>query len=367
MSKAVLSTPGFASLATSLGVKPLEMPEGDDMLTELLTFLFKRFESIVGQTVAAHRPGHIVDFGFSASMAFNAKATCRPSDLIWLNAGTVVLLHALFERVAGHPDLLTWVGDPATDEPNRSKLGKVSLKELGSNPHLLLFSADSTRRGMAIVLKVKACQFLFAHELGHVWNGHTDLLLSSASILSEIEDTRRDVTLSPLDRQTLEMDADAYGTTSVMSTPAPFLPKQERFESKYGDGATDWFASGLAIYLTFRMFDHASSLDDVGGRTHPPAPVRAAMCLGSMIEILSLAHRSAPETSTSLVGEILLEGEAIMQAIFGTKLSREEIAAPFSEEGVAYTGLLIDHWATLRPRLDQLKRGGNLAAVQGRD
>ncbi|MGO6847984.1 hypothetical protein ACCS84_33190 [Rhizobium ruizarguesonis] len=328
----------FDRLCAAAGVLPLD---GNCLSVEdrqALLDCLGQFTTYARLHASTRKPGHEIEIGFFNAPEVNAfAATWDGQDGIAISWGVVTTLRQAFRSALIPPDYFTWIPTEARDDA-------------------------------ATWLYECSKFFVFLHELGHVWNGHTSLLVQRG-ISAFIEEIRAfgDGTLGNLERQTMEMDADGFASANIFNLGVAthkFPITHEGIEKEFGPGATQLAMVSLAIYFVFRLFDAAADFDDEEKHAHPSPPLRQLM-IASALAVA--AHNSG-----------VFEEKNARQVIFQGMTAAEEVYARYAEkpiddaafqaaaglEGGKYIRKLLRHWHVLRPQLDQLKRGGILPPTQ---
>ncbi|MBB3286684.1 MULTISPECIES: hypothetical protein [unclassified Rhizobium] len=281
----------------------------------------------------SRNPGLKIEIGFYDSHQVNAFATIfEGADVIAISWEAVKSLRDLFHDVLDLP-VLTWI-----DEPYRPAAATWLY-----------------RCGM---------HFIFMHELGHVWHGHTSLVERHGIATMDEVTAFPDGTLGNLDRQTLEFDADAFAATNVFnytvfSCPFPVVnPAWEDF----GHGMTSLIMTAFSLHLLFRVFDKAVNFDLDAQRPHPSPPLRQLILAETMT---AQAEEKGGFLSASEIIEWGIKGAeeayAKRQRMPFDDTAIQEAKGP---EGKKYIAKLLRNWHSIRPQLDPLKRGGLLPPTQ---
>lgn len=118
---------------------------------------------------------------------------------------------------------------------------------------------DSVRNSMSLYASLFAYRFILCHELGHIFNGHTQYL-DSIYMNSKIEmrlESFINNTKYCLDRRTLEMDADAYAATSSFDNVAIFYRDYKNAPpcSLFDEAETIFKIWSFAICSIFLFFE----------------------------------------------------------------------------------------------------------------
>ncbi|SFM36436.1 hypothetical protein SAMN05192571_101154 [Pleomorphomonas diazotrophica] len=247
-----------------------------------------------------------------------------------------------------------WAGKPGSD------LGRVISRSI---------EADAEFRALAWLIT--------RHEFVHLRFGHVGWL---NSCVVHDENGSRIVGVTPLDRQTLEMDADSNATFDVAGD---FLglerisPTQFTL-TEHGPYARERLLTrarvlGAAIYTHFRILEEESRVRWLPGMEqtnsrHPPTLVRFAITQSS---VGTLALGLKPP-QPGLVDDVLnsfihgaVDRERFISATRGEEPVYSILAASCSKAVWRYQGHLIEHWRGLRRKLEPFVVGGfNLAPAQ---
>jgi len=321
-----------------------------------------------GRSKARGVPGYRVDIAISEDVKYNALATTDDKgDLVVTSANLPLALEAIFKRALCFKSVIPFAGsfdeDHIDPEPvNRSDL----IYFLDSNVPRIGFPSDETRSRLASHLTVVAMDFVFEHELGHIWNGHTSLFRSHGlSAIEEIE-KKPDSRIPKIDLQTLEMDADAFAGTAMSGrtySEHTWLPAFPKWEDEFGVGSTYLMLRMFAVYLALRCMDEAATLAKVEMRKHPPIYVRHFIILASWMGAISRSTGRDVNELYKMHPYVAGAAENTFAALTGREVDLSGLNMAFSAEAREYHKSLLKNWALLRPQLDTLKRGGNLAPV----
>jgi hypothetical protein len=223
-----------------------------------------------------------LEFNLIRSGSFNAfAATRKEADFIGMNIGVCLILNNLFLRMMAHPGVLPKVGNSSSEMAPAVSNGVPLDVGINKPPFFgveRVVPNDPVRADYALKLAFIARIFIIEHELCHIFNGHVDWLNDRhrSNALGEVGASLIP-NLSYLDLQTLEMDADCYGSSHTLlsifrSDPAKVLSNP--FMSTYSAAL---YAVAFALYSVFRLFHNrplAPDIELVGGGDHPPAVLR---------------------------------------------------------------------------------------------
>lgn len=328
----------FEELTAELGWRPLRTspPGWQNEISKSLAY----FNHLIGDRALYTKPGHQVAVGYLEDMSWNARATTIDgNDVIAIFFGLLRDSYLISRAIADRGVDLPWAN---LDSPELKR-------EMGHFLHQAMVT------------------FVFLHEQGHIWSGHTDFW--GAKYGSRTIDELRGDPAALLDRQTIEMNADGYAASNTVSTALhhfhTYSPRwlSAEFDSKYCAGASMVATALFAVYLSFRGWDQAWRLEGMEQRFYPASPMRMSMILNASLEALRMRGLQT-ERGVDLVTEVMKAGERAHAAITGEPENPSVIIQTFSTEGIIYLRKLLRHWAVLRPELDKLKRGGNLPPVE---
>lgn len=154
-------------------------------------------------------------------------------DNIQMNTGTLITIFSLFYTAFSNKNIYKNIGNSQL-ESNELVKGDFDPDKIA-----LLFSGepkDEDRITIANLISMLAFRYIFAHELGHLLNGHSYLLktlygtkhidMILKNVLSKFSERKNEE--YALDRRTLEMDADAFAATFSMNNLIGLYQQQEK-------------------------------------------------------------------------------------------------------------------------------------------
>lgn len=156
------------------------------------------------------------------------------SYYIGINEGCLPVFNFLARKIAANPDILSEFGESG-GENNRSKV-QYLLNIYPVEGEVKEEPLTQTRRYLALAIYTQLILNVAFHELGHILNGHIDLISSAkVNFLEERQSDDDKVTrLQSYDHQTLEIDADAFSAIETLRElremqSSPDEPYQELF------------------------------------------------------------------------------------------------------------------------------------------
>jgi hypothetical protein len=331
----VTDNPTFKSVISQFGFLPVEVPPSD--LIDEVDLSVRWFEGAVAHLAALTKPGHTIMAGYLVDNEFNAFAgTVDGQDVVAVNLGIL------------------------------SKSRMMCSLALASDIDLPWLQADPSLRCAGLpAIWTSAVRFVFLHELGHIWKGHTSLVAKEFGLrfIDELRMASSGSGIGETDAQTLEMDADVFAITTVMlqvlsgSKSGSWI--DPRFEELNGTGAAAIASALFAIYLIWRMFDEACDLENVEMRSHPPAPMRQGMILAAALTALTERHGFEASKAAAVLTAAMISAERCYAKIRSRPIDVTAIKLSASQEGREYVERLIRNLEVLRPRLESLRRGVN--------
>ncbi|MGO6699909.1 hypothetical protein ACCS33_10690 [Rhizobium ruizarguesonis] len=328
-----------------------------------------RFMWLSDARSAAAAPGHKVAIGYTEGVDFNAFAgTNADGDIIGICLNVPISLALLFNRTLMFKAVTPWLDEfddshvdpvPLTADDLRFAMTRLSPPPIGK------FGIIRTK--LAMFMTHIALDFVFFHELGHVWNGHTSLIRERYGFGAFPEiDADKKLPLSAIDRQTLEMDADCFAGRIMATYPFPekeWLPPNPEWENDFGEGSTFLIIRIVAIYLAMRCFDEVATLENMGNRSHPPVAMRQWFFMGAWFAALNKDTGRDLVQLHRMILPVIELGEEAFALLTGKPVDAAGLKLASSAEGIEYSLGLLRNWGKLRPQLDPLKRGGTLAPV----
>lgn len=346
----------------------LEIEAYDGNLHLILSTFQKRIEHYIQSTkeFCIYREAPKIQFGFINNPELNAVAIIAEDDeyFIGINAGTVIIIYDIFYRMLSYTNLLPQIGDPKQEtlsEPSlRSFYLDADLMITCGDPDYktlkLLYPKDDTRRHYANHLVSIAIDFLIAHEVTHVLNGHLCLIKSKFSKSHYYETSNTDSREEILLRQVLEMDADTVGATRVISNLLRHHSEQqvsEQFNQLYQDPNTLLQSYAFSILSILRIMAESPNYDTVpiNSLTHPFPRVRSHIILCNLIGYIRKDYPAIyTKLSTDLIIKIFLEVELAHKAITGIPVDKVKITKEITY-GAQQASDFLERWKEVRPSL----------------
>jgi hypothetical protein len=332
----VTDNPTFKSLMKQFDFLPVEAAPPD--LVDVVDLSLEWFAGAVEHLAALTKPGHTVLAGFLEDDEFNACAcTVDGHDVVAVNLGIL------------------------------RESRRVCSMALASDVDIPWLQSDPSIRSAGLpIIWTTAVRFVFLHELGHIWKGHTSLAATEFGLrfIDELRMASSGSEIGETNAQTLEMDADVFASTTIMLqvvTGAENISRNRswidpKFDELNGRGASAVASALFAIYLVWRMFDEACVLENIEIRSHPPAPMRQSIILAAALDTLTKRHGFEFSKAGAVLTAAMQSAERCFARTRGRPVDMASIAQTISEEGKEYMNRLISNLQVLQPRLDLVKR-----------
>ncbi len=328
----------FEEMCRSANRKALDAEWLSDSDQEELIQSLDQFQRYSALHASSRKPGHHVEIGFFESVNFDAFATTwREVDGIGISWGVMIRLKETFDALVAMPSYFDCYN-------------------------------DDQKKYIATWLRECAKWFIFFHELGHIWNGHTSFLNEHgrAEFYFETSSSGGEA-LSNIDRQTLEFDADCFAAANIFNfgfLQNPFKLAYEKIESQAGEGSTKTAMISFSLYVLFRMFDKELDFDEHARRQYPSPPLRNFLIFSTMI---AQAEKKGTHKNEEIKAQ-LINGMVFAEVLY-SKLKNQDHKIDVLNELMGpktdiYLNKILRNWHNLYPRLNVLKRGGVLPPPQ---
>ncbi|MFJ5510893.1 hypothetical protein [Pectobacterium jejuense] len=224
--------------------------------------------------------GRTLKFGVINTAAIGGFACVGKEDIdfIGIHFGTISLVSAIFTRMLSNPNILPGVGDTSL-ETNAGYTHFIPVQE-----DLTVFSpcrpVCRVRSAFSKHLTLTGLDFIFGHEITHITNGHLGVLNQTR----HPDPKTRRPTLSPIENQAIELDADIGATEwTLMYTELVRNSRSKLSVEGFDPLSISWhefYATELktvgwcfmASYLTLRMLNPGSWDQANQGKIFQPLP-----------------------------------------------------------------------------------------------
>jgi hypothetical protein len=310
-----------------------------------------------------------IHFDYIDSLELNACAfSAEGRGFIGINAGTVALIYILFRRMLADPNILPSIGNVHTELSDPPLFNALQLgADHSAFLHASIIPKDPVRQSYAHLLAELALDFLFAHEYGHISNGHV-YFNSDTTGQPFIVEIRRGISSGQADltSQTLEMDADCdavlQGLEKIFGRIRDIGMIREDWRPFYGDFQTAFFTWAFSFYSLFRLFgSEPINFSEAESASHPPPSIRRMMAYATAYEILiKRGDEKLLADFTKVIGDVIGEVERAFAQISGQPINTEGALDGTSPNARLYASRLLSHWQVIRPKLEPLAQS-NLA------
>jgi len=301
-------------------------------------------------------------FGYLESSSVNASAFIyKNNDYIFINCGTIVKIHDTFNKLLSNPRVFSEVGKPKYSD-YRYHIDPVINN--GENQTVFYNGpSDETRRDLAFLMSYFAVLYVILHEMGHHLNGHLQLLNeNSVETLEMTEEGEVLEKISILDYQTLEMDADAFATSTstvhfhslienLDTFPFPALVPQLGKKNMY----RYWLFSILCLY---RILGN-DNINEINLYDSKYFPYRLRQALSSRIPISVLEHlgdKEGAELYASLIDKMFHYAEDMYNITFETETDTSDVLVASTDMVAEHSKIVHDNWLNIKPRLMKYAR-----------
>lgn len=202
-----------------------------------------------------------IDFKFIAKedLNFNACVTHENNtDYLIMNTGVRLIIEEYMYAIFARSDLFMEIGN-SNKEINRKFVSSL-LDE--NNIFDMPTPIDKERINVAQLISHFGLRYIVCHELGHLVNGHAFLLNELTDNFTihmhSTENMDKDKKITPLDRRTLEYDADAFATTRGIHNIMNILIENKQYswpKCIQSDKYKLFELWGFAVHTIFLFFD----------------------------------------------------------------------------------------------------------------
>ena len=200
----------------------LNYSELDERIKESYTLVKYRAEKAIESFTKKLPNIKQISFDVIDDYGFNAFATGRNHNyFIGINRGTVATLSLIFDRLLADKEVLKYIGD-IEKETDDLPLLNITANYQATTDMLLQFSPPQcpVRFAFSYHMTRMACDFILAHEIGHIISGHLSfgqnqsngILDESLSMIDESQVEKNMLS------KTMEMDADTWATTILLTS-----------------------------------------------------------------------------------------------------------------------------------------------------
>lgn len=262
-------------------------------------------------------------------------------NVICIKSSIIIKLMNLSLRFAEHPKFFPNIGH--VPEAIYSEKEKPIVKDKKIN--YLTTIEDETRRDMAFLVFYFGCVSLIYHEIGHLIHGHTLLgtkngyeflsILDMSDKENDLDDDKK-----CLDRQTVEMDADAYASSHIWYTLENFYPNRSKWKGAFINSKKIMckiFICSVSIFFVFLHNENPKKTKDITKYNHLPTYYRLVLAIDSIRTTINEINTDfiTYDEMSNFAFEESLRCIDIYKQIYPGALSVEEFKAIIKQESIA--------------------------------
>ena len=308
-----------------------------------------------------------IHIDFIDNNSFNACAFKKDNIyFIGINTNTFFILYLFFSYILSFPEILSNIGN----SENETAPKNVNLNYI-KEP---IKPKDKLRQAYSEGLIYFAVQFLICHELGHILNGHIDLIEKWTDIPFISEMVSYDKESKFLDSQTLELDADCYaaniGIKSIIGRYEDKMNLNKDIQPYFNSLEDALFLWTFSIYTLFRFLGNTVyDFNKLENYRHPYPGFRQEYILALIPTIILNTEYSQSfdlEKSVYAVKEfedaIKFIKEGAVTWDFVNDLHPAPIKCAYTKKGWNHIYQIENNWRNIRPQLECYSKV-NLAPV----
>ena len=328
----------------------------DPGFTEILHIA--RSVAVTEQRPEANKPGSPDTYiDLASPSTLNACAFTKDGvDCIALFKGSVEIITKFFDHILADPEAFIGYGDISSQTKPLIRpsliLDTTYTDTEGRKP------IHASRQIIADRLRQFAFQFMSAHEIRHIRGGHVQYLKKYFSA-SSVDETKRSTGLPHdeiITRQTLEMNADAFGVSQGLTNLLGMVNNLDQADRK------EAFSQLLELWLYavcgfFRLIAHERKfkIDEIALEVHPPARVRLMWSLQTVQTWQHCGHLPLTSDETfAIAGRVASRVEADIATITGTPIDLAGALTATDRKVDKHLEVLRERYEQIRPELEEL-------------
>ena len=332
---------------------------------------FNLIKSIVEGIYKSNYDLKKLEFNFHDDSSVNACADYDEKgdyDFLTINTGTIAEIVAKIKTAFAQRNILCNFGS-ANEEKNAIYTGEHIFR---NNKHEIVFSThdaivDPCREKLSFYVALLAIRFIFAHEVGHIVNGHTRLmndLYMNSKIYMRMEKSNNVVQYC-LDRRTLEMDADAAAATNSIDNILMIYDQEKKgLEDMQIFSIEDLLELwGFSVVCVFLIFESGCKTSYDSKSYYLPNDARYILAIDAARQTLLSYNRNKLMSYTvdvnnydNAVVKGLIEAEKLFQ-LFSEDLTFSKSFMKNCDKFMFFSNEVNNNWDNnLRLRLEQYSR-----------
>lgn len=286
-------------------------------------------------------------------------------DYLIMNTGTIGLVFNLFYNIFSRKDMLIDIGVARKERNNVIQYGfDFDRKQLFFNGQ----PECEDRHTIANFVSLLSIRYINNHELGHLLNGHVFLGKEKTGRYEiAMADKKMYPGFSPLDRRTIEMDADAFAATQGIINIIEIFKKKEDFDfylKIIGDPLRLFELWAFAIHSIFLLFERLYGPTEYNKNAlYLPFIARQRLNLGSAMNALRNHIEGGffdyGKSNYDLIMKSFSKGIRLSEEYFNELFKTRYYYFASTSDDIDYiefTNEVLEHWKTLKEDLDKYAR-----------
>lgn len=260
--------------------------------------LFNGTDVLIYNTYKKYAEAYMQSNGYSATVSFDCIRSPQidaiintkehPNLKLYLTEGTLLRIYEFFYKLNICINICNY--NFSCDKLDYSKLQLVSSDALNRKITVELCICKNPKiNAIAEYMAMFATKFVILHEYGHYLNGHCGYSLSQGrnNFNFHLND-KLDISLSPLQSQALEVDADCYAACFLLAEVEKLYAHNDYIFSLVGDKLDVYKLFSAGIQGVCCLMD----IDNKTTNTHPLALARGVLCIdGACRQIANRIYR----------------------------------------------------------------------------
>ncbi len=208
------------------------------------------------------------------------------NDFLQINEGTILKIYNFFYMLNTRNNTLGLSLEKCIEiNINMYYKNKKNNEEIKTK---MILSDNKLRNNLAEYMAMFAIKFLTAHEIGHIFNGHTAHYLH---VREEIKKLNNNICKDQLylDLQSMEMDADVFGINRVVDEIVYMINNKDDIFNILKNSEDIFVLLLYAIHGLFYLWRLENGYDNMCNykyKEHPPMFIREGLIYGAASEHL---------------------------------------------------------------------------------
>jgi len=304
-----------------------------------------------------------ISFDIIDNYSFNAFATgINHHYFIGINRGTIATLSLIFDRLLADKEVLKLFGDVTKEKDDLPLFDNVKISYEATTKMLPQFSPPQcpVRFAFSKHMTRMAFDFILAHEIGHIISGHISLSqIKHNMLMDEISMVDDAEVVKKMMKKTLEMDADIWATTILLSSEINRITGRSPLPGKewtdfYNRPGMVLMQFAFVVSTIFKLFgDNRLDNNTFKLESYPKPRLRcfiSMLAIKSNLDFIELNKKTNYDLdkfgipiSISAAFNLI---ESAFENITGKKSSSQSIDDAWGELGMNQINLLVEYWNT---------------------